>query len=70
MFIGSALAAYCNRHGVGRAELAAFLNCSVEKLPSLSRCFRPRDTKELSGIARGFGVDRERLIEVLRESPA
>ena len=70
-FLASVLAAYVRGEDLDDAGLAAALNCPVERLTELRLCRAPRADpagfrQDIDRIAEVFGVDADRLAEVVR----
>jgi len=71
-FVASALAMYQRLHRLEEDELAVFLGCTPAALPRLALCRLPETGApdfrvEVERIASYSGVDRVRLVEILRE---
>ena len=72
-FVGYWLEVYRDREGLELPALAAHLGCPIETVQHLSLCRQPRadqwavDTAE---IARRYGIDRDRLADLLLDAEA
>lgn len=74
-FLAPVLAAYARSEGLDDAGLAAALGCPLDKLAALRLCRAPRAKprafrEDVAEIAGHFGLDAERLTEVVRHGEA
>jgi hypothetical protein len=60
---------YCRIEGITRADLAAFLGCSVDSLAWMSLCRRPAAdhfADDVSKISERFNADASKLAHIVR----
>lgn len=74
-FLASPLAAYRTIHGVAEEQLADFLACTADSLPTLALCKRPDSNEpsfkeDIERIASFVGASSVRLGQLLREVEA
>jgi hypothetical protein len=74
-FLAAPLAAYRSIHGVAEEQLADFLACTLESLPTLALCKRPDSNEpsfkgDVEQIAGFVGASSVRLGQLLREVEA
>lgn len=74
-FLAAYLEAFRSQREMQEADLALFLGCAPDMLPKLALCRRPNpETQQFRSdvhhIARAFGIQPERLAQLIREVDA